>query len=191
MDGTSESPDGSQAQPFTALVVTPRSWERNSLHSIVRSLELRALSAADFHAGRQLLAHRPLLLMTELQLGEYNGLHLVLYATRFRPGLPSVVTSRVSDVVLQREAEGIGATFVEVPTTIEELTAALLRTIAHDGVGSEPVGPPFERRRSQRRADAAAGVNIERRLTERRRRITSILKEAAGRLRGDVPPLRF
>lgn len=129
--------------------------------------------------------HRPHLLITELQLGEYNGLHLVLHASVVRPRMAAIVTSRSSDAVLQRDVERMGATFVQIPTRREELIAALLRTVANAGPApGESIRPPFERRRSRRRAGAERPVEMERRVAQRRRDVTSVLEEAAGRVFG-------
>jgi DNA-binding NtrC family response regulator len=170
-------------QPFTTLIVMPRAREVAYLETVVRSLGLRALTAEDFRAANRLLAYRPHLLITELQLEEYNGLNLVLHARVARPSLAAVVTSRWEDAVLQRDAETMGATFVEIPTSREELTAAILRTVTNSGSALvESIRPPFERRRSVRRADIHRPVEMERRLAQRRRELASVLEEAAGRM---------
>lgn len=174
---------GAAHQPFITVVVTPRVGEMDYLCAVVRSLGLRALTAGDFHAGKRLLVYRPHLLVTELQLGEYNGLNLALHASVVRPHVAAVVTSRWGDAVLQRYTETMGATFVEIPTSREELIAAIVRTVTNAGPASvESIRPPFERRRSPRRADVNRPVNIERRVAQRRRDVTSLLKEAAGRM---------
>jgi DNA-binding NtrC family response regulator len=167
-------------QPFTAVVVTPRAWERDYLDAVVRSLGLRALTATDFHSARLLLAYRPHLLITELRLGQYNGLHLVLHASVVRPRMAAIVASRSGDAVVQRDAETMGATFVQIPTGKEELMAAIVRTVTNAGLASvERIRPPFERRRLPRRAGINRPIDIERRVAQRRRDVTSVLEEAA------------
>ena len=151
--------DSNPHQPLTAVVVSPRAWETDYLDAVVRSLGFRALTAGDFHTARQLLAYRPHLLISELRLREYNGLQLVMHAIVVRPRMAAIVTSRRSDAVLQRDAETMGATFVQIPTSREELIAAILRTATNAGPAPvESIRPPFERRRSQRRAGAAASA---------------------------------
>jgi hypothetical protein len=171
-----------QKERFTTLIVTPRAREMASLEAVIGSLGLRGLTAGDFHVANRLLAYRPHLLITELQLDEYNGLNLVLHARVVRPRLAAVVTSRWDDSVLQRDAESIGATFVEIPTRREELIAAILRTVTDPGRARvASIRPPFERRRWARRAGVRRLMEMERRLAVRRRDVTAVFEEAAER----------
>jgi hypothetical protein len=72
----------------------------------------RATICSDFLAARsQLLSAPPDLLVTNLRLGEYNGLHLVLLATTDGGVGRSVVYSDRPDPFLIREAQTLGAFF--------------------------------------------------------------------------------
>src|SRR5438067_1837767 len=62
-------------------------------------------------ARSQLLADPPDLLVTNLRLGEYNGLHLVLLASAEQAITRSVVHSNRPDPYLIREAQSLGAFF--------------------------------------------------------------------------------
>ena len=62
-----------------------------------------------FAAARDGLATLPDLLVSEVRLGAFNGLHLALRA--HARGIPAIVVGN-PDVVLQREAEKIGATYL-------------------------------------------------------------------------------
>ena len=75
-------------------------------------------------------------------------------------GLPAIVTSEIDDPVLPLEAEQLGATYASLPTTSEELVAAISRTILQAG-GSDPVRPPFERRQGERRGSEARTHGID------------------------------
>ena len=170
-------------EPFTTLIVTPRARDVAHLEALVRSFGLRALTAEDFRAANRLLAYRPHLLITELQLEEYNGLNLVLHARLARPRLAAVVTSRWEDSVLRRDAETMGATFVAIPTSREELLAAILRTVTNPETAlAGSIRAPFERRQSVRRTDISRPIQMERRLAQRRREVTSVLEEAGDRM---------
>jgi len=71
----------------------------------------RATLCRDFLSARaQLLALTPDLLVTNLRLEEYNGLHLVLLASAETPTRSLVHTDR-PDPYLVREAQAIGAFF--------------------------------------------------------------------------------
>jgi len=99
----------------------------------------RATVCRDFLSGRsQLLASAPDLLVTNLRLEEYNGLHLVLLATS--EGVTrSVVHTDRPDPYLIREAQTIGAFF--------ERTERLLDAIG--GYFNSPL-PQRDRRNADR-----------------------------------------
>ena len=72
----------------------------------------RATICGDFLSARsQLLTDAPDVLVTNLRLGEYNGLHLVLLATSDGGATRSVVYSDRPDPYLIREAQTLGAFF--------------------------------------------------------------------------------
>ena len=66
-----------------------------------------------------LVAERPDLLITDLRLGPYNGLHLVLWGRTEHPEMATLVTSRIADPVLEAEARRQRAQFLlrPLPTT--------------------------------------------------------------------------
>lgn len=173
-------------QPFRVVIVATHRFEADYLDSVVGALGLRADIATTFHDAKLLIASRPDLLITELRLGQYNGLHLALRGNVLHPRMATIVTSRSSDTVLQRDAEAMGCTFVLMPTSAREFNAAILRTVdrrANGGV--QPIHPPFERRRASRRSCSIADVESEGR-AQRRRSIAQVL---AGQGWGD-PRLR-
>ena len=153
---------------------------------------MTALSAAGFgvrtadnyrDARSLLVVNRPLILMTEVRLGSYNGLQLALRARAATPRIPVLVMSGWPDPVLQRDAESTGATFAVKPLTRSELLAAVVRTVVRPPMvaadAEEPIRAPFERRQGQRRAAATREVQIERRVVERRRDIVGQLLSGA------------
>ena len=77
-------------------------------------------------ANLQLRAH-PQILITQLRLHEYNGLHLALRARQ--AGIPAVVVGD-ADSVLERDAEQLGATFVTRDEFRREPFVALLQNLA-------------------------------------------------------------
>ena len=123
----------------------------------------------------------PLVLVTEIRLGAYNGLQLALRAGSLTPRVTVIVTSGYPDSVLQQDAERVGATFALKPFDGAELLAAVHRTAARRPNASgalDPIRPPFERRRAERRQSAAV-ASIERRLVNRRRDVAGVLLRAA------------
>jgi DNA-binding response OmpR family regulator len=62
-----------------------------------------------FAAAKALLDTKPSLLISELKLGEYNGLHLALKARAV--GIPAIIVGP-QDPVLQKDADELGATYL-------------------------------------------------------------------------------
>jgi DNA-binding NtrC family response regulator len=142
-----------------------------------------AVSATDNYADAKMLlgTHRPLVLVTEIRLGPYNGIQLALRAVSIVPRVSVVVASEFSDPVLERDTERTGATFAVKPLTGEELLAAVYRTaLRQPGAqgGLEPVRRPFERRQAERR-QIVTDPEVERRLSPRRRDIAGLVRSMA------------
>ena len=156
------------SSPRTALVVDPALDELVQEVSLLTSLGWRVVAAENFAQAKAVLASQPpAVLITALQLGDYNGLHLVLRAKSSTPQTAALITSTAADPVLLSEAEALGATFVLKPIPSQELTAAILRTVARGDMQLPPLRPPFERRTKDRRGTVLP-FNGERRGSDRR-----------------------
>ena len=93
------------------LLVEPEAGVSQSLRSVCQRVA-KATFCTDFLSARsQLLSAPPDLLVTNLRLGEYNGLHLVLLATSDRTPTRSIIYSDRPDPYLIREAQALGAFF--------------------------------------------------------------------------------
>jgi DNA-binding NtrC family response regulator len=66
--------------------------------------------ATTFQAANRQLRTHPQIVITQLRLKEYNGLHVALRA--LQAGIPAVVVGD-ADAVLERDAVQLGATFVK------------------------------------------------------------------------------
>jgi FixJ family two-component response regulator len=77
---------------------------------------------SSFAAAKQHLEDRPCLLISEVRLGEYNGLHLALRAQG--PGIPVVLVGE-PDLVLQREAAQLGAIYLSHALDAQQLLAVV------------------------------------------------------------------
>lgn len=165
------------------LVVEPDHVDRVLIHSALASAGFVVTTTNNYEdAHAVLLTRQPLLLVTTIRLGAYNGLHLALRGRAEYPSLVIIVTSSVPDPVLQRDSEQIGATFVLKPVSERDLLAAIYRTALRQprpDATFEPVRPPFERRQSDRRVNQA-GIPDERRQGERRRPLARILLHSTG-----------
>ena len=62
-----------------------------------------------FAAGKALLETEPALVISEVKLGEYNGLHLALKARAVN--IPTIIIGP-QDAVLERDAEELGASYL-------------------------------------------------------------------------------
>lgn len=99
--------------PLSVLLVEPATDTRALLANMLRAAGCTVFEAIDFqHAKQAFDASPPDVLITELRLGAYNGLHLVLRARLTRASITAIVTARAADPVLQREAEQLHASFV-------------------------------------------------------------------------------
>jgi DNA-binding response OmpR family regulator len=143
------------------------------------------LGATGFHvtlaetfakAKERLSSRPPSVLITDVRLGEYNGLHLVLRGKSLRPDMAAIVLSDAADPVLQADAEAMGATFVVKPVTPRDFCAAVMRTLARASRGqTAPIRPPFERRSGERRMRDTDWSAEERRRADRRRDLLEML----------------
>jgi CheY-like chemotaxis protein len=171
----------SQQSPCSALVVEPDMREMVRVVSALSGAGFSVTATDNYHEARNWLAAAPpLVLVTEIRLGAYNGLQLALRAEAAGGRTIVVVTSAVPDPVLQRDADRVGVTFALKPFTDAALLAAIYRTAMRrpDASGAlEPIRPPFERRSGDRRV-ASLPVESERRCAERRRDVTSLLARA-------------
>lgn len=172
----------SPPSPISALVVDPHERDKAISVFALTAAGFRVSATDNYHEAKALIStHPPLVLVTEVRLGAFNGLQLALRVESMKPRITVVVTSGFEDPLLQREAERAGATFALKPLTADELLAAVYRTALRRptrDMGLEPVRAPFERRRAERRQMAAAGVAVERRQANRRRGIASLLLRA-------------
>lgn len=108
-------------------------------------------------ARRCLLEEVPDLLVTNLRLGAYNGLHLVYLAMPY--GLPTrcVVYSRANDMSLIQEAQGLGAFFEWPERVLSALRGYMQGTLpARD----RRYAGAFDRRRKSRGGRRAADLAL-------------------------------
>ena len=87
-----------------ALVVAPTPAVAERLVTCLQERGFRTSLVTDFRAARQELdVHPPALLVTEIRLGAFNGLHLTLRARARFPEMPAIVVGD-ADCVLEAEA---------------------------------------------------------------------------------------
>jgi DNA-binding NtrC family response regulator len=79
-----------------------------------------------FEAGKQQLAEAaPAILLTDVRLGAFNGLQLVILAKERGPDIAAFVMSGFDDATLRREALARGAGYLSKPFSRDQVLAAV------------------------------------------------------------------
>ena len=92
----------------------------------VRDAGFSVVPASSFAEAHRLMSFvRPDVLVTDIRLGEYNGLQLVVQAGTLHPAPSVIVTSGYEDPVLAAEAERLGATFLRKPVQPADLLSLI------------------------------------------------------------------
>jgi DNA-binding NtrC family response regulator len=127
--------------PRSVVVVDGNGPDRTNTVTLLEAAGYRVRSARNFDEAKTLLAaERPDILITELRLGQYNGLHLVLRTRTEYPDMAALVTSRVADPVLEAEATRHRARFILSPLSATQLLHAVASSL--DGATRRPVAVP-------------------------------------------------
>jgi DNA-binding NtrC family response regulator len=104
--------------------------DRDTLDSWVQLLQdagYRVAAAVSFEEGRRALDSSPDMLITDIRLGAYNGLQLVVRARLANPSLPVIVVTAFHDPVLQEETERLGAIYMRKPVDAAQMLAAIAK----------------------------------------------------------------
>jgi DNA-binding NtrC family response regulator len=118
------------AIPCSVVVVDGNALDRTNTVALLEAAGYRVRAARSFDEAKALLAEEPPdILITDLRLGQYNGLHLVLRTRSNHPEMAALVTSRVADPVLEAEAHRQRAHFILVPLTPPQLLQAVASSL--------------------------------------------------------------
>jgi DNA-binding response OmpR family regulator len=109
------------ARPNVLLVAPSPQIAANAMAGLTDA-GLRVTVVTSFKAARASLEARPALLISEVRLGEYNGLHLALRARH--QGIHAIVLG-ADDPVTRHEAESIGAEYLDQACDASRLAAAV------------------------------------------------------------------
>ncbi len=93
----------------------------------------RVTGVGSFEEARRALADHPDVLLTDIRLGPYNGLQLIIRGRALNPQLGAVVVTGHPDIVVQREAESLDAIHMEKPVNPEALLREVARALAARG----------------------------------------------------------
>ena len=114
-------------KPRVVLVVGD-SAARSEIIGALRSTSYRVTSAGTFEQASRVIADRaPDVLITELRLGAFNGLHLVIRGRAQNPDTVAIIYTASPDQVVAAEARRLGADLLVRPVA----PSALLGIISH------------------------------------------------------------
>lgn len=142
-----DSPD---PQRLPVLLVGTEEIQVNARLDALSDAGFTVVPVHGFLDARQLLAEQePEAIVTDVHLGDYNGLHLVAIAQVEHPRTACLVTGP-RDPALQAEAYHLGARYLVEPVTLDRLAAALAEVVAN----------PRPQRRWPRRRPATEVVSV-------------------------------
>jgi len=87
--------------------------------------ECEVVACTDFRQARMQLTERPDALLTDVRVGEFNGVQLALLFRSQNPDGALVVVSGHDDIVIRREVEKLGGVMLLKPADLKELTRLL------------------------------------------------------------------
>jgi DNA-binding response OmpR family regulator len=117
--------------PAEILVVSADSHVLSDRVNALRRAGFSARASSSFPDARRMLEKGPApeMLVTDVRLGPYNGLHLVAVARVEFPRAFAIVIG-AADHVLEVEASGLGARYVSAPVTSQELQVTIAEVMA-------------------------------------------------------------
>jgi len=110
------------------LIVEDDDATREALKQVLTHAGYETSAAGSFQDGVQaLIATSPDLLITDVRLGEYNGLQLVATA---QPPTTAIVLTGYADPVLQKDAKQLGADYLVKPISPPDLLRLVEKKVA-------------------------------------------------------------
>ena len=120
-----------KAPPARILIVDDDEATRRGLREWLREDGYEVITASTFPEGQRLLhAEGPDLLISELRLGEFNGLQFVAMS---RGRIPTIIISDFAGAGFQADARQLGAQFLAKPIVPSVLLAMVKQTLVESG----------------------------------------------------------
>src|SRR5205823_14082482 len=158
---------GRRTARTSVLLVHSNSATLVALSEMLQRAGYRVRRAPSFEEARIALAARPACLVAAVQLGIFNGLHLVLDGRSRDPHLAAVVLDVRRDIALQADAHRLGSAYIVEPVE-EGKFLALVAQLMDGATPCAAVNLYEDRRRAERRVVVLA-FDPERRCADRRR----------------------
>jgi DNA-binding NtrC family response regulator len=112
------------------LVVDDATATLGALAELLSNAGFSVVTAENFEqAKRQIDEQAPDLLIVDIRLGPYNGLHLVVRERLAHPERPVIMTTGYPDALLEAEAKKYGAEFMEKPIRSADLIALIRKLL--------------------------------------------------------------
>jgi CheY-like chemotaxis protein len=126
--------DATQSMPHRILIVDDDEPTRVGLAMLLEDAGYETITAGTVPAAIKLLSDaHPDLLLVDIRLDEYNGLHLV--AVRPEP-IPAIVLTGFADPAIEADARRLGAEFLLKPISPSVLTSLVRRVLSEGRVAS-------------------------------------------------------
>ena len=117
---------GGYGVPHIVLIVEDDAATLAGWAAYVHAAGFSVVPLSSFAEAHRLLPFaRPDVLVTDIRLGEYNGLQLAVQAGTLDPAPSVIVTSGYEDPVLVAEAARLGATFLLKPVQPSRLVVLI------------------------------------------------------------------
>jgi DNA-binding NtrC family response regulator len=117
---------GAQGVSYVVLIAEDDAATLAGWAAYVHDAGFSVVPTSGFADAHRLMAFvRPDVLVTDIRLGEYNGLQLAVQAGTLDPAPSVIVTSGYEDPVLVAEAARLGATFLLKPVQPSRLVALI------------------------------------------------------------------
>ena len=112
------------------ILVVDDSLERTEIAGALKIGGYRVTSAATFEQATEIMAGgQPDLLVTELRLGAFNGLHLIIRSRAHKADTVAVVHTAHPDPVLKAEALRLNAEYFERPVDVPTLLTVIAQRL--------------------------------------------------------------
>ena len=149
--------------------------ERSATMSLLSGSGYDVAFAVGFEAAvRKLDRSSPDLLISEVRLGQFNGVHLVIRSQSAHPNMRSILVDRTHDPVIESEAQLQGAVYLAEPFSAEKL----LENVSRELVKSNP-----QRRWPRKQPVEGLVAHIA-------RRPARVVDLSYGGVRLELPPVR-
>ena len=107
---------------------------------LLRAAGYGVTGVSTYEEGRQELANMPDLLITDVRLGVYNGLQLLMRGRMINPRLHAIVVTGYADQIVRREAIHLLAEHLEKPVDADRLLQVVSNALRHQSASAERAG---------------------------------------------------